>query len=181
MSGQNQKPERALYVFDASVGVAGEWVPATPGLVVGASPAVFIRRTSDGAQINPATEETLLVISAKDFATQTTLAAALTALNTIAGKDFATQTTLAALNTKVKTQGRMYAILAGLILDTEEARYDIIGPPLPVTDIYVGVAVDGSATSAAVWDVVRAYFTSGLPVRKRLKTAIKWDDRAVGW
>jgi len=46
-----------------------------------------------GSQVNPATQETLASLEAKDFATQTTLVA-------LEGKDFATQTTLAALEGK---------------------------------------------------------------------------------
>lgn len=61
--------------------------------------------------------------------------------------------------------------------DGTEVRYD-----LGATDTYIGAAVDGSTTSAAVWTVVRYYLdTSGNPTRKRTRTGVAWDSRTSGW
>ena len=60
----------------------------------------------------------------------------------------------------------------------EELRFDdVIGG-----DLYIGAAPEGTATSAASWDVVRYYRTAaGAITRQRYQTGIAWDDRATGW
>lgn len=65
--------------------------------------------------------------------------------------------------------------------DTEEVRYDI---PVDVanSDIYTGVAADGTLTSSASWTIIRTYFdANGNPTRERFRTGVAWDDRTSGW
>lgn len=72
-------------------------------------------------------------------------------------------------------------ILQKEFADDEEVRYEIPAT-LASGDIYIGVADDGTATSAELWNVVRIYFDANEnPTRLRLQTAIAWDNRAVGW
>lgn len=84
----------------------------------------------------------------------------------------ATEETVAAL----RTDRDFSRILKFEPLPTEEIRRDET-----LTDDYHGVAPDGSATSAAVWKVVRFYKTAGLITRVRYRTDIAWDSRTAGW
>lgn len=75
-------------------------------------------------------------------------------------------------------------ILEKRFMDFEEVRYDIPNTNAGLTNgnIYIGIAEDGSATSAAVWTVVRFYFNAARkPSRSRIRKLVAWDDRAIGW
>lgn len=74
-------------------------------------------------------------------------------------------------------------ILERRFKDTEEVRYDIPTDALLADgSIYLGVADDGTATSAEEWTIVRIYFDSQkLPTRSRIRKLVAWDDRATGW
>lgn len=64
---------------------------------------------------------------------------------------------------------------------SEEVRYDIPASLISAS-IYTGVAADGTATSSAVWTVIRTYFDSlGNPSRERIRTNVAWDSRTAGW
>jgi hypothetical protein len=72
-------------------------------------------------------------------------------------------------------------ILAKEFEDTEEVRYDTPNAAGLINgSAYAGIAPDGSATSAAVWTVVRTYYDpNSNPSRQRIKKGIAWDNRAV--
>jgi YD repeat-containing protein len=74
-------------------------------------------------------------------------------------------------------------LLARQIEDTEEIRYDIPPPAALVNAAsYAGIAPAGTATSAASWIVVRTdYDATGNPTRMRIRKAVAWDNRALGW
>lgn len=75
----------------------------------------------------------------------------------------------------------MTRILQKEFADTEEVRYEVPSS-LVGADIYIGVAADGTATSATDWNVVRVYFDANEnPTRARIQLDISWDDRASGW
>lgn len=74
-----------------------------------------------------------------------------------------------------------YRITNKIIKDDEEVRYDI---PTNLTgaSIYIGVAADGTATSSALWTVVRYYFDANdNPNRARVRKNVVWTDRTLGW
>lgn len=72
-------------------------------------------------------------------------------------------------------------ILEKRFFDTEEVRYDI-PDVLNNGFIYIGVATSGTLTSAASWTIVRFSFNAtGRPSRSQIRTAVVWDNRAIGW
>jgi hypothetical protein len=72
-------------------------------------------------------------------------------------------------------------LLARQPSDGEEMRF-AIPSDLANDDIYIGVAPDGTATSASDWDVVRVYCDGNAnPKRARLREGIAWDQRGSGW
>lgn len=81
-----------------------------------------------------------------------------------------------------KTPGsELNRIMNKQFTDAEEARYDIPAD-LTSSSIYIGVATDGTATSAASWNIVRVYFDGNKkPSRLRIQQSISWDNRATGW
>lgn len=75
---------------------------------------------------------------------------------------------------------RMWGIMEGMVDDTEEIRFDL--QDTSATNIYVGAAPAGSLETALAWDIVRTELNAaGKPTRRRLRTAIAWSDRTVGW
>lgn len=67
------------------------------------------------------------------------------------------------------------------LLDTEEIREDT---PINLinTYSYKGLATAGTATSSAVWSIVRYSFDSnGQLSRIQYRTDVVWDSRASGW
>lgn len=77
---------------------------------------------------------------------------------------------------RVATNSRFARLLTFTPEDGEELRRDETS-----TDDYHGAAVDGSAESDVVWDVVRFYKTTGLITRVRFREGIRWDQRTAGW
>jgi hypothetical protein len=60
----------------------------------------------------------------------------------------------------------------------QEIRIDDIS----AGDLYIGRANDGTATSAASWEVARYYRDSaGKMLRARYRTSVVWDNRTAGW
>lgn len=63
----------------------------------------------------------------------------------------------------------------------EEHRFDYDGR-LDGNAVYIGSATPGSATSAAVWTVLKfTYDATNRPTRKQVQTNIAYDNRATGW
>jgi len=75
---------------------------------------------------------------------------------------------------------RRYAILNDLVPDTEEIKLDVQELD---EHIYMGAAVEGSAESASVWDIVRVEFdtTGQKPRGKRIQIGVRWDQKELGW
>ena len=64
--------------------------------------------------------------------------------------------------------------------DTEEVRMDK-PQTFDGTFEYVGVAETGSATSDAVWQIIRVTWTANRPTRRQFQPDMIWDDRTQGW
>lgn len=80
------------------------------------------------------------------------------------------------------SNGAFTRIMTRQFLDTEFVKYDIPALPVSGTFIYQGVAPIGTATSSAVWSVVRTPIVSGdVPSESRIRFNISWDGRASGW
>lgn len=70
-------------------------------------------------------------------------------------------------------------ILARKVEADEEMRLDT--EPTN-TDHYIAVAADGTATTSAVWSVIRIYLSATKnPTRIRFREAVAWDSRTAGW
>lgn len=72
-------------------------------------------------------------------------------------------------------------IMHDAMYDNEEMRLDV--PEICIdTFSYKGVAADGSATSAAVWSILRVTWNSvGRESRFQFRENVSWDERASGW
>jgi hypothetical protein len=46
---------------------------------------------------------------------------------------------------------------------------------------FIATALDGAATDALVWGVIKHYKNAGRIVRTRYRTEVAWDERASGW
>lgn len=66
-------------------------------------------------------------------------------------------------------------------LDTEEVRMDYPSSFANAAS-YIGIATAASATSAAVWGVMKTtYDVAGNKTRVQYQANITWDGRASGW
>lgn len=88
----------------------------------------------------------------------------------------ATETTLAGL-----VSSRFYRLLNQNIVDGHEMRTALQESGDPNSN-YFGEAPDGTATSAASWNVLRIYIssTTGKPTRWRTVTGAVWDTAITG-
>jgi hypothetical protein len=72
-------------------------------------------------------------------------------------------------------------IMHDALYDNEEMRLDIPESCID-TFSYKAIALSGSATSAAVWSVMRTTWDSvGRETRHQFRENISWDGRALGW
>lgn len=73
---------------------------------------------------------------------------------------------------------RAYRMLNKAIPDTHEMRIEMAGPDA----WYMAMAPDGSAETAAVWEILKIYLDAdGNPARMRTLANVKWSDRATLW
>lgn len=79
-------------------------------------------------------------------------------------------------STAEDTRSRAERVLKAAPSAGEEVRLESTA-----TDDYTGMATDAADTTAAVWDVIRAYKTGVNVTRIRFRSGIKWSERTAGW
>ena len=182
----------ATFIYPVSqVSIPGVATEATLLLVEQNTANTVNELQSVNAELNTQTTE-LQTLNAKDFATETTLAAAAADIALIEAKDFATETTLSALNAKVTAVDTGAVVVSSSALPTgasTEAKQDTI-----ITEIQAVGAIDFATqtTLTSVLDEVQlpnisdvvatayvAYSTTNLPGNASLPLQLVASSAAI--